>query len=226
MSDAGPPPGFPDLVARYAPFRAPALVPEIEVPFGRSLIEVWEAAETLAGHVLPSPFWAYPWAAGVALARVILDRPQLVQGLRVLDFGCGGGIASIAAARAGAAQVTANDIDPWALEIVSLSAQHNGVSVSTLLGDLTADVRSVDAYNVILCSDLAYEKQFAPAQRAFLEYAAARGRTVLVADAGRTYFDRAGLQTIAEFTIKVPRDLEGVTERQAVVYALGAGKGL
>jgi len=213
-----PPPGFAELLARYAPFRAPDLVPELEVPFGRSLIEIWEAAEIHAGHMLPSPFWAYPWAAGVALARVILDRPEFVRGQRVLDFGCGGGIASLAAARAGASRVTANDIDPWALATVRLSAAHNRLSVDTLLGDLTAEPERLDGFDVILCGDLAYEKDYAPAQRDFLSHASRLGKCVIVADAGRTYFTPRGMTQVAEFTIAVPRDLEGVTERTATVW--------
>lgn len=218
-ADAAPPPeGFRDLLDRYAPFRAPDLVPEIEVPYGRSLIEVWEAAEQLAGHVLPSPFWAYPWAAGVALARVLLDAPALVRSERVLDFGCGGGIASLAAARAGAAHVTANDIDPWALEVVRLSAAHNHLALDTLFADLTAEPARVADYDVVLCGDLAYEKDVAPLQRAFLAHARNSGKRVIVADAGRTYFTPRDMRQIAEFTIQVPRDLEGVTERVATVW--------
>lgn len=215
---AGPPAGFAELLACYAPFRAPDLVPEIEVPFGRSLIEIWEAAEILAGRMLPSPFWAYPWAAGVALARVILDQPDLVRDQRVLDFGCGGGIASLAAARAGAASVEANDIDPWALETVRLAAAHNGVRVETRLGDLTETPEVLQEIDVVLCGDLAYEKDFAPAQRAFLAHAGGLGKTVIVADAGRTYFTPRGLRQIARFVIDVPQDLEGVTERVATVW--------
>jgi len=215
---AGPPAGFAELLACYAPFRAPDLVPEIEVAFGRSLIEVWEAAEILAGRVLPSPFWAYPWAAGVALARVLLDNATLVRDQRVLDFGCGGGIASLAAARAGAAAVTANDIDPWALETVRLSALHNRLHVDLLLADLTTDTERLHDFDVVLCGDLAYEKEFAPLQRAFLTRARDLGKRVIVADAGRTYFTPRGMQQIAEYCIAVPRDLEGVDERIATVW--------
>ena len=69
----------------------------------KSLVNIWEAAEHLAGRHLPAPFWAYPWPGGVALARVLLDAPAIVAGLRVVDIGCGGGVAALAAARAGAA---------------------------------------------------------------------------------------------------------------------------
>src|SRR5690606_25933771 len=103
------------LLDRMAPFGPAPLCPEVHVFRGRGLIAVWEAAEGLAGQPLPAPFWAYPWPAGAALARVLLDGPERVRGRRVLDLGTGGGLVALAAARAGAAEVVANDVDPWAL---------------------------------------------------------------------------------------------------------------
>jgi predicted nicotinamide N-methyase len=187
-------------------------VPELQVFYGQSLVEIWEAAEKLAGQVLPAPFWAYPWAAGLALARLILDRPELVRGARVLDFGCGGGVAALAAARAGAAQVVANDLDAWALAIAEMAARRQALTIETLRSDLTKSDGPIP-FDVVLCSDLAYEKKVAPQQRVFLERARAQGARVLVADAGRTYFEPAGLEQLAEYTIAVPRDLEGVDVR-------------
>jgi predicted nicotinamide N-methyase len=208
------------LLDRYAPFKTAALVPEISVFYGRSLIEVWEAAERLAGATLNAPFWAYPWAAGVALARVVLDHPQWVQGLRVLDFGCGGGVAALAAARAGAGVVVANDVDPWALATARLAAQRQELHIGTWCADLTRMTDLAADFDLILCSDLAYEKRMAPRQRAVLDGAARAGVRVLVADAGRKYFRTDGLQEIACFHIDVPADLEGVERRTARVFQL------
>jgi predicted nicotinamide N-methyase len=208
------------LLDRYAPFRAAPLVPEISVFYGRSLIEVWEAAETIAQRNLPAPFWAYPWAAGIALARVLLDHPDWVQNKRVLDFGCGGGIAALAAARAGAAQVIANDLDPWALATTRLAAERQHLSVQLQLADLTTDHTTSNAFDVVLCSDLAYEKGVTPKQRAFLERARRHGARVLIADAGRTYFRPDGLTLLQTFEIGVPRDLEGVSVRTAKVFEM------
>lgn len=208
------------LLDQYAPFRPVPLVPEISAFYGRSLVEVWEAAEKLAGVTLPAPFWAYPWAGGAALARVILDHPTWLQGKRVLDFGCGGGVVALAAARAGARPVIANDVDPSALRTVQLAAERQNLQVTPLLRDLTRDLSSVDSYDVVCCSDLAYERSTAPRQLALLQRARNKGARVLVADAGRTYFNANGMQLLATYTIKVPRDLEGVEERTASVYQL------
>jgi predicted nicotinamide N-methyase len=215
----------PDLLAAlldaHAPLLPAPLCPELRVHHARSLVEVWEAAERAAGRELPAPFWAYPWAAGAALARVLLDQPERVRGCRVLDLGAGGGIASIAAAHAGAAQVVANDIDAWALATVTRAAQANGVIVATLLADLTLEPGRVDGFDVVLCGDLAYEQREAPRQLALLRRAAGRGALVLAADAGRTYFSPEGMTLVATFHLQVPRDLEGVEERTARVFELG-----
>jgi predicted nicotinamide N-methyase len=75
------------------------LVPEIQLPLLKQDSPLWasfgdgpEAAE------VPRPYWAFGWSGGQALARYILDHPETVRGRRVLDFGAGCGIASIAAA--------------------------------------------------------------------------------------------------------------------------------
>lgn len=207
-----------ELLDGYAPFGPVPLVPEVSAFQGRGVVEVWEAAERLAGRHLPAPFWAYPWAGGVALARALLDRPQWVAGKRVLDVGAGGGVASFAAARAGAAEVVANDVDPWAIATLRLAAARQGLAVTPLLADLTAEPRRVEAFDVVLCGDLAYERRRAAPQRALLARARTAGARVLVADAERAYFDATGLEPILELEVVVPKDLEGVERRVARVY--------
>lgn len=181
---------------------------------------MWEAAERLAGKPLAAPFWAYAWPGGCALARVILDEPRLVRGRRVLDFGSGGGVTALAAACAGAAAVTANDIDPWALSVVDIAAHAQDLAVGISGDDICETPALVDDYDVVLCADLAYERREAPRQRAVLSRALGNRATVLVADAGRKYFDDTGMVLRAEYEIEVPFDLEGVAVRVARVYAM------
>ncbi|MHB1168266.1 MAG: class I SAM-dependent methyltransferase [Longimicrobiales bacterium] len=208
------------LLERCTTFAPPPLVPEVRVFHARSLVEVWEAAEAIAGCPVPSPFWAYAWPAGIALARVLLDQPELARGRRVLDFGAGGGVASLAASLAGARRVVANDLDSWAAAVARLAAERQGLLVETRVGDLTGDLEFVSGFDVVLASDLSYERRTAPMQRALLDRAFAGGAEVLIADAGRTYFEASGLEEIAEYEIEVPRDLEGVDSRWARVYRM------
>jgi predicted nicotinamide N-methyase len=232
-SRSTPPPPDPDrvpapdsaaleaLLDEFAPFGPAPLSPEIEVFHAKGLVEVWEAAERLAGRTISPPFWAYAWPGGAALARVILDHPDWVAGRRVLDIGAGGGIASLAAAKAGAREVVANDQDPWAIATCRIAAARQGLSLTPLLSDLTARPSVSEDFDVVLCGDMAYERRVAPRIRALLERAHRAGARVLVADAGRAYFDATGLVFLAEYRVAVPRDLEGVDERTARVYAFG-----
>ena len=71
------------------------------------------------------PYWAFCWASGLAMARYLAARPEWVAGKRVLDFGAGSGIAGIAAARAGALEVVACDLDPLALQASRANAALN-----------------------------------------------------------------------------------------------------
>lgn len=208
------------LLDRHARFTAPPLVPEVRVFQANSLVEVWEAAEALAGEPLPSPFWAYAWPAGIALARLLLDRSELVRGRHVLDIGAGGGVSALAAARAGAARVVANDVDPWAVAVARIAADRQALLLETHTGDLTRAPLAVEEFDLVLASDLAYERHTAPQQRALLEHARATGAEVLIADAGRTYFDDTRLEELTAFDIAVPQDLEGVATRRARVFRM------
>jgi predicted nicotinamide N-methyase len=208
------------VLAAHAPLSADALCPGLRVHRARSLVGVWEAAEALAGCTLPAPFWAYPWAGGSALARVLLDTPALVHGLSVLDFGAGGGVAALAAAAAGAGSVVANDIDPWALLVAQIAADAQGLNIDTLSDDICATPALVDDFDVVLCSDLAYEKSQAPRQRRVLERAVRGGAAVIIADAGRAYFDARGMVELGQYVVEVPVDLEGVAQRTARVYRM------
>jgi predicted nicotinamide N-methyase len=213
------PDGLATLLDRCAPLRPCELAPEVQVFHGLDLMQVWQGAEALAGRTLPAPFWAYAWPAGAALARVLLDRAHDVARRRVLDLGCGGGVASLAAARAGA-RVVANDIDPWALATAVLAAERQGLPITTRLGDVTADLDFAARFDIILCADVEYDRRLPPALRPFLHAARAAGARVFLADAGRAYFAAAGLHHLATFEVAVPPDLEGARSRTARVFEL------
>jgi len=76
------------------------------------------------------PYWTCPWPSSIALARELLEKPELVKGKRVADIGCGLGIAGIAAAISGASEVVFLDREPLALQCAVMNAQLNGLGVS------------------------------------------------------------------------------------------------
>jgi predicted nicotinamide N-methyase len=206
------------LLDEHASFGSVPLCPAVSAFSARSLVEIWEAAERLADARLPSPFWAYPWPAGIGLARSILDRPALVAGRSVTDVGAGGGVASFACARAGARRIVACDIDPWALAVTRIGAARQHLAVETLQADVTESPETLDEFDVVLCGDLAYDRSTALRERAALQRAADRGALVLVADAGRTWFQPTGMRLHQEWSVPVAADVEGTAQRTVRVF--------
>jgi predicted nicotinamide N-methyase len=150
-----------------------------------------------ADEAFGNPYWAYHWGGGLALARHVLDRPQVVAGKRVLDLGAGSGVVAIAATKAGAKSVLAADVDPYAVAATGLNAEVNGVEVETVLGDLTAG--APPAMDAVLVGDLFYEEELARRVTAFLDRCLAAGIDVLVGDPWRAFLPRARLELLAEY---------------------------
>lgn len=111
------------------------------------------------------PYWAELWTASIDLARYCLEEADL-SGRRVLELGCGLGLAGIAAASAGAA-VTMTDYDDEALRFARYNAMRNLPAEALPRTHIRRlDWRADDAgdlFDVILGADVAYErKSFAP----------------------------------------------------------------
>ncbi len=118
---------------------ATPLIPELRLWLSQDEPTVlWERLEQASGRDdLPPPFWAYPWAGGIALARYLLDHPAQAAGQTVLDLASGSGLVAIVAASLGA-DVTASDIDPVAITAIGLNAAANGVTIKITDADLLA----------------------------------------------------------------------------------------
>jgi len=120
------------------------------------------------------PYWCFCWASGLALARWFAEQPRWVTGKRVLDFGAGSGVAAIAAAKAGAAEVVACDLDPLALEACRANAALNGVT----LGYSADFFAEADRFDLVVVADVLYDRANLP----LLDHFLSRGREALVAD--------------------------------------------
>ena len=120
---------------------------------------MWQPTELQSGRTgLDPPFWAFAWAAGQALARYLLDHPQAVRGRHVIDMASGSGVAAIAAAQAGAAAVTAYDIDPVAAVAIGVNAAANGVTVRAVCADVLDQDGFPDAgADLVLVADAFYQ---------------------------------------------------------------------
>jgi predicted nicotinamide N-methyase len=194
------------------------MVPEILLHQGSDAIGLWERTERELGESdRQPPFWAFAWAGGQALARYLLDNPQVTAGRRVLDLGSGSGLTAIAAAVTGAASVLASELDPIAIAAIGLNAALNSVEIGTT-GDLL-DTDGGDA-EVVLAADIWYERRLSARAIRLLRRASARGATVLAGDVGRAFLPREHMRDLAAYDIPVVAELEDATVKRTLVMTL------
>lgn len=194
----------------------PPHAPEILLHLASEIVPIWrKTEEQLEAAGAPPPFWAFAWAGGQALARYVLDHPESVRGLDVLDFASGSGISAIAAAKAGAAQVLASEIDHFAIAAIALNAKANDVQVSTSLDDF---VGRDDGWQTVIAGDVCYERDMAGRVFGWLKDLAARGALVLMGDPGRNYLPVSHLQELAVYDVMTTRELEDREVRRTKVW--------
>jgi len=199
---------------------APPLVPELQLHLASEVIPLWrKTEEALAEIGVPPPYWAFAWAGGQALARYLLDHPDLTADKHVLDFGAGSGLVALAAAKAGARHVLAADIDPFALAAIRRNAALNNVNVETTARDLIGDSEDFD---VILVGDMCYERPLAERLMAWLKKSRA---VILLGDPGRSYFPKTGLTRLASYSVSTTRELEDREIRETGVWRLEPERG-
>ena len=144
-----------------------------------------------------TPYWAFHWGGGLALARHLLSHPEFVSNRTVLDLGSGSGLVGIAAAKSGARQVIVADIDRYAIVAAALNAEANSVTLSSLHGDLTA--KAPPAVDLVLVGDLFYEADLARRVTAFLDRCLETGIKAMIGDPYRAFLPRSRLQLLAEY---------------------------
>lgn len=214
------PAAMADFIRANTKLMAPPLVPEIRLHLAEESLPIWRKTEEELGEInVPPPFWAFAWAGGQALARYLLDNPELTRGKTVLDLGSGSGLTAIAAMRAGAASALASDIDALSLAAIALNAAANGVSVAASREDRLVGPPG-DA-QVVLVGDLFYERSLAQAVQAYIERAAHDGALVLIGDPQRSYFPKGRFEMSADYRVPVTRELEDAEIKQTAVWRLG-----
>lgn len=197
---------------------SPHLCPEIRLHLITGACPLWTATEAEAAKAgLVDPYWAFAWAGGQALARHVLDHPEVVRGRTILDFGAGGGVEAIAAAMCGG-RVTVADVDPMAVVAAELNAELNGVRLAATTEDLVGRV-DLD-HEIILAGDVCYERPFARRVLAWLRALASGGRRVLLADPGRGFLDRAGLVPVTTLFAPADVDVDGTQLLETTIYAV------
>ncbi len=204
-----------DFITTNAALISPPLVPELKLYLATEVVPLWHATEEeLARNGVPPPFWAFAWAGGQALARYVLDNPDIVRGKRVLDVGSGSGMVAIAAARAGAAHVLAADIDAFSCAAIRLNAIANAVDIAVTQDDV---IGTHGSWDMVLVGDLFYERPLAERLTAWLKELQV---DALLGDPGRSYFPTRGVEKLSTYNVVTTRDLEDRELRESSVWRL------
>ena len=165
------------------------------------------------------PYWAELWPAGRAFAAQLVRRGTGVRDKDVLELGCGLGLVGIAAALAGAREVTFSDYFREALDFAADNARRNGVAS---FWTLELDWRKPflpRRYEVILGADLLYERRNLDALLGAIRAALAPGGVAYIADPDRLTADEfAARAEAAGFDVK-REPLQGL---RGTVYVLEA----
>lgn len=139
-----------------------------------------------------------------ASTRLVLRslEKNIKPGDRVLDYGCGSGILAIVAAKLGAREVAAVDIDPQALATTAANARGNGVALQVALpGQLPAESYDMILANILAVPLIALEPQFAARTRA--------GGRVLLSGILRAQADEVVAAYAPDFHASVGAEEEG-----------------
>ncbi|XP_072001375.1 electron transfer flavoprotein beta subunit lysine methyltransferase isoform X2 [Engystomops pustulosus] len=149
------------------------------------------------------PYWAIYWPGGQALARYLLDNPDVVRRRSLLDLGSGCGAVSIAAKMKGASRVVANDIDPGAA--LGLNCQLNGIedfpfNPENMIGGETG------CWDLIVLGDMFYDEELSHSLHRWLRRCMEQhGTVVLIGDPGRGHFlghpIQKQLRKVAEYSL-------------------------
>lgn len=164
------------------------LTEECVVVAGRMfrLLQVGDIGALLAA--LPGnaeiPYWAILWESSIALAEWLAEHPEWVRGKRVLELGAGVGLCGLVAQTLGA-QVIQSDYQPDALALCAYNARLNGLEPPNQLLMDWRRWQHAERYEVILGSDVVYDRALHTPLLTVLERALLPSGIVLLADPWR-----------------------------------------
>ncbi len=158
-------------------------------------------------------FWTSSW-----LLMDFFRRRGLPEGTRILDVGCGWGLAGIYFAKKHNALVTGVDIDPEVFPYLRLHAEINKVKIATIMrgfGGLTG--KQLMNFDVLIGADICFWDKLTYSLKRLINRAMRTGpRMVIIADPGRPPFDELAKYfvenqgaKILDWTVQRPRRIQG-----------------
>lgn len=207
------------FVLRQTRLRPVPGLEEIRLHLADEVLPLWHAVQVeSADPEAALPYWAFAWGGGLAIAHYLREHPEAVAGRRVFDLASGSGLCAIAAMNAGAAGVTAADIDPFAVAAIGLNARANRHRVAVLQRDVLDE--APPEVDVVLAGDCWYESSLAERVLPWLQRVRAHGIDVLVGDPGRRYLPLDDLEELATYEVRTTTELEDLEYKVGRVYAV------
>ena len=187
-------------------------------------VPLWQKTEEELGEIgLPPPFWAFAWAGGQALARYVMDHPEVVRGKHVIDLASGSGLVGIAAMKAGAAHVFAADIDGFAVAAMTERSnvrQGNDVRLADngrqFAGSRCASLRHHPRRRSVLRTSACRRRSSTGSQ-----HAKAQGTPCSDRRSGPQLSAEGQTHRLAEYNVPVTRDLEDAEIKRTAVWTTG-----
>ena len=165
----------------------------------------------------PSSYGNRLWTSSWVLMDY-LKRKGLKQGARVMEVGCGWGLAGIYCAKKHGAVVTGADIDPDVFPFLQLHADVNKVNIDTMeKGFDGLRGKHFEDFDVVIGSDICFwEDQIHSLKKLILRALRAGVQRVILSDPGRTTFEELGgyfvdkeVGKLRDWTTHRPRRIQG-----------------
>ncbi len=134
------------------------------------------------------PIFGLVWPAGRFLAETMASFPH--QGRRILEVGCGIGLASLVLQKSGA-DITSTDLHPLTETFLEKNLALNAMApLPYYVGSWEETELELERFDLIIGSDLLYEAEHPSLLAAFIDRHAAERAEVIIVDPGRGHHGR------------------------------------
>jgi len=159
------------------------------------------------GESLGWGYWDRVWPPEVALSEFLIHQffPTKLTGVKVLEIGCGTGLAGVVAAQLGAFTMF-SDMVPLTLEGVKETCQLNRISnFDTCTLDWSEKIASKERYDLVLGSEVFYDEAILADISHVLEQVLAPGGKGMFCDPNRLGLDTIELGFQEKFNLTVKK---------------------